>query len=606
MACLWLRKCAGLHEQVAAAQRAEDGGCKRADRALRTPVGLLGDWRFEAWARAQGGNRGKVVRGGGGRCLPAGGRTKRSACQEWDSNPRLQGRLRPERSALDRSAILTARRGPSPFACLGALGRCVPCATHGSRGRSRHRVNSTGWLWRGRPGVPTPDPNHLRGAGRPCTPPPPRLRRRDPRRARAHQVLGAAAWLFRRRLFLPARSLRWRQQTGRTERFHATRTRSCRGPAPDPGGIAGCCVGCRVRSRHRWRVAGDRSRAGTCRALAVGRRRGSRQGSVSAVGVGSGVPLTVAVVLVSIVVSIPACHAGDRGSIPRRGGSNPFWAPPRTQPVCPTYPPSAPQLAARRHLGPGLPGPLVPVASLAPLASCISCLFLSPAAWSPQLGGLLSPPRRPTSRRPKVAVGRGSLPRAQGPVGDGEVRTLWALSGCGPARHLVYGSGGPGRRGRESAPRGRQAGSRSDRSRHAPVGRGAALGGAVAARRAAAAGLSVGRTDGLTEGRSGQPGCAGLRRRARSREPRADSAVGGIVESIAAFQAVYLGSIPGQCSGPPFARVSSARARRVRSWPLAARLCAPVGEGGGGGVWKVDCDRDQSCWGRLSSRFETL
>ena len=24
--------------------------------------------------------------------------------------------------------------------------------------------------------------------------------------------------------------------------------------------------------------------------------------------------------LVSIVVSIPACHAGDRGSIPRRGG----------------------------------------------------------------------------------------------------------------------------------------------------------------------------------------------------------------------------------------------------------------------------------------------
>ena len=26
-------------------------------------------------------------------------------------------------------------------------------------------------------------------------------------------------------------------------------------------------------------------------------------------------------VLVSIVVSIPACHAGDRGSIPRRGGA---------------------------------------------------------------------------------------------------------------------------------------------------------------------------------------------------------------------------------------------------------------------------------------------
>ena len=30
-------------------------------------------------------------------------------------------------------------------------------------------------------------------------------------------------------------------------------------------------------------------------------------------------PLTRHLVLGSIVVSIPACHAGDRGSIPRRG-----------------------------------------------------------------------------------------------------------------------------------------------------------------------------------------------------------------------------------------------------------------------------------------------
>ena len=28
----------------------------------------------------------------------------------------------------------------------------------------------------------------------------------------------------------------------------------------------------------------------------------------------------ISCILVSIVVSIPACHAGDRGSIPRRGG----------------------------------------------------------------------------------------------------------------------------------------------------------------------------------------------------------------------------------------------------------------------------------------------
>ena len=30
-------------------------------------------------------------------------------------------------------------------------------------------------------------------------------------------------------------------------------------------------------------------------------------------------------ILVSIVVSIPACHAGDRGSIPRRGGTPTFF-----------------------------------------------------------------------------------------------------------------------------------------------------------------------------------------------------------------------------------------------------------------------------------------
>ena len=33
--------------------------------------------------------------------------SEKSYCQKWDSNPRLQSRLRPERSALDRSAILT-------------------------------------------------------------------------------------------------------------------------------------------------------------------------------------------------------------------------------------------------------------------------------------------------------------------------------------------------------------------------------------------------------------------------------------------------------------------------------------------------------------------
>ena len=35
------------------------------------------------------------------------------------------------------------------------------------------------------------------------------------------------------------------------------------------------------------------------------------------------IPYNCTCVLGSIVVSIPACHAGDRGSIPRRGGL--FW-----------------------------------------------------------------------------------------------------------------------------------------------------------------------------------------------------------------------------------------------------------------------------------------
>ena len=36
-------------------------------------------------------------------------------------------------------------------------------------------------------------------------------------------------------------------------------------------------------------------------------------------------PLISYQVLGSIVVSIPACHAGDRGSIPRRGGEDSFF-----------------------------------------------------------------------------------------------------------------------------------------------------------------------------------------------------------------------------------------------------------------------------------------
>lgn len=85
--------------------------------------GGKGLWLYAGWGPGEGWGRGW-----------AGG--KRLACQEWDSNPRLQGRLRPERSALDRSAILTAGRSASP---LGWLRPDAPpsAAPLGGRGAPR-------------------------------------------------------------------------------------------------------------------------------------------------------------------------------------------------------------------------------------------------------------------------------------------------------------------------------------------------------------------------------------------------------------------------------------------------------------------------------------
>lgn len=69
---------------------------------------------------------------------------KRQTCQEWDSNPRLQGRLRPERSALDRSAILTAGLGPRPLAsqATGAQAR-----TSRLDGTARRARRGSGRIW---------------------------------------------------------------------------------------------------------------------------------------------------------------------------------------------------------------------------------------------------------------------------------------------------------------------------------------------------------------------------------------------------------------------------------------------------------------------------
>lgn len=143
-------------------------------------------------------------------------RAKRWACQEWDSNPRLQGRLRPERSALDRSAILTAVPGSPPLAWLGAdanrralglararaLGawRAAVCARHGTRrargptGRGARSADAPGSASAG--AAPAPGlGRHQRGCRGAAA-------RRAPT-SRTH-----AASLALEDLFLPARSPR--------------------------------------------------------------------------------------------------------------------------------------------------------------------------------------------------------------------------------------------------------------------------------------------------------------------------------------------------------------------------------------------------------------
>lgn len=89
-------------------------------------------------------------------------RCKRQGCQEWDSNPRLQGRLRPERSALDRSAILTAAVHSTALASQAS-------GAH-ARARARKRTGRDGALARAgaglvasgcsscRPAPPRPEP----------------------------------------------------------------------------------------------------------------------------------------------------------------------------------------------------------------------------------------------------------------------------------------------------------------------------------------------------------------------------------------------------------------------------------------------------------------
>lgn len=244
---------------------------------------------------------------------------KRLACQEWDSNPRLQGRLRPERSALDRSAILTAVVGAWPLAWLqqpavAQAGGGASAAAVWLRNGAAARANARAEREQGQPGGLGPRPRPPGLYGRLVRPPP------GPRRL--WDTLGPLC----PGAMAPLRGNRQR----RTQAF----------------GV------CRVPLRVRGRVGSPSVQAWWSAAAAAAAAAGERSGS----------PVAVAV-LVSIVVSIPACHAGDRGSIPRRGGRRPFWPlPPPARRGCPAQPfascpvlPFALHRGARRHPLPGLP-----------------------------------------------------------------------------------------------------------------------------------------------------------------------------------------------------------------------------------------------------------
>ena len=88
-----------------------------------------------------------------------------SKYQEWDSNPRLQGRLRRERSALDRVTILMTDVGAADLASWGAQDRgCLGAQAAGVE--SVHCVDVEMLL--GAKVSPRPDPGPGRGLA-PCT-----------------------------------------------------------------------------------------------------------------------------------------------------------------------------------------------------------------------------------------------------------------------------------------------------------------------------------------------------------------------------------------------------------------------------------------------------
>lgn len=322
----------GPWEGGRARARGRRGGRKTSSRS-RSQLG-----RKDALRRTEGSWCGVQVAGGTA-CVEKGSgarrtgafvrRAKRLACQEWDSNPRLQGRLRPERSALDRSAILTA----------GLVGRVAVRLAGTRRGASSGALGGT----RGAPRQAGRRPSGVGvdgAAARGPAPTPPRLSWPDARPACPRSLarpLGPPSAGG-----MPALAARGgAHQECPVPRGSGSLSGSRAAAVSEAVGLACGRVGTRGGQGEAW--------AGSPRAR---ERPGGR---------------TVAAVLVSIVVSIPACHAGDRGSIPRRGGNTPFlvaagalcraaWppralrllppplreAPERRQRRCPAYPPSTP------------------------------------------------------------------------------------------------------------------------------------------------------------------------------------------------------------------------------------------------------------------------
>ena len=164
------------------------------------------------------------------------GRAKRWACQEWDSNPRLQGRLRPERSALDRSAILTAGVGASPLAWLGRGANAGVLGRHGAR-------LAAVWVRKGRD--TRGGPGGARPAASPPPPPPPPARL--PSLSHPHPQLPAGP--VQRRRPLPCSPPRLPRPHPRPRPRPRPRSPACRlGPFLP----ARCPPGRRERGSARW------------------------------------------------------------------------------------------------------------------------------------------------------------------------------------------------------------------------------------------------------------------------------------------------------------------------------------------------------------------